>query len=270
VNADHEVETTKSYELFILALTMLSLVVMVGLLLPLSDSTIGLLQFYDNVMCLIFLADFGMRLHRTRPRSNYVIAQRGWLDLVGSFPSLGVFFPFTGLFRLARLARVAKISHRLSGGQRGAIARDILANRSRYAAFITVLGTIVVLGAASVIILQFEGRSPDSLINSGGEALWYSIVTITTVGYGDFVPVTMPGRIAAIGLMIAGLGIIGALASLLASFLIGSGSDEAAAQHAAAATPDLEAEIAALKDDLAAIRSLLEANRPGEAPPREA
>ena len=73
-------------------------------------------------------------------------------------------------------------------------------------------------------MLQFESKDPAASIQTGGDALWYSIVTITTVGYGDFYPVTLGGRIAGMFIMFAGVGIIGALASILASLLVGGGS----------------------------------------------
>jgi voltage-gated potassium channel Kch len=73
-------------------------------------------------------------------------------------------------------------------------------------------------------VLQFESKSPDAKITSGGDALWYSMVTITTVGYGDFYPVTTAGRITAMFIMFMGVGIIGALASILASLLVGGSS----------------------------------------------
>ena len=89
-----------AYELFILVLTVLSLVVMVVMLLPLDDATIGMLQFYDNLICVIFLIDFVIRMTRVDPKSDYFIRERGWLDLLGSIPSLGVAFRYTGSFRL--------------------------------------------------------------------------------------------------------------------------------------------------------------------------
>lgn len=274
-----------AYDLFILVLTVLSLVVMVIMLLPVDDSTLGLLQFYDNLICVIFLCDFAMRMRRAHPKSAYFIGERGWLDLLGSIPSLGAAFRFSGLFRLARLSRLARLTRLMRGTGRKELAKDVLENRSRYALFITVLTTLVVLGTASVLVLQFESRSADADITNGWDSFWYSVVTITTVGYGDYAPVTVPGRIAAMSLMVAGMGIIGALASLLASVLVGGGSsgdeepvpDANAASVAAPAVAmpsgvapsvpvpsvAVEVELAAIRAELAALRAALE-----ESPPR--
>ena len=84
----------------------------------------------------------------------------------------------------------------------------------------TVLSAFMVLTIASVLVLQFEVRSPIANITTGSNALWWSIVTITTVGYGDYFPVTTLGRATATFVMFSGVGIIGALASILASFLV--------------------------------------------------
>jgi len=90
-----EGRASQAYELFILVLTIVSLIVMVVMLLPLSDAVIGMLQFYDNLICLIFLIDFAIRLRRAHPRSAYFIGERGWLDLLGSIPSFGVAFRYS-------------------------------------------------------------------------------------------------------------------------------------------------------------------------------
>ena len=79
---------------------------------------------------------------------------------------------------------------------------------------------MLVLVSSSLLVLQFESRSPDANITTGGDALWWSVVTITTVGYGDFFPVTTLGRATGVFVMFAGVGIIGALASILASLLV--------------------------------------------------
>ena len=78
-----------AYNIFILVLTIFSLVIMVLLLLPVTPAEHDLLTLYDNVVCVIFLIDFAMNLARCEAQSGYFIGQRGWLDLLGSIPSFG-------------------------------------------------------------------------------------------------------------------------------------------------------------------------------------
>ena len=168
------------------------------------------------------------------------------------------------------MSRLARITRLLRGENKKALVKDVLENRSRYATFITILLTILVLTVASVLVLQFESKSPDAKITTGGDALWYSIVTITTVGYGDYYPVTAAGRITAMFIMFMGVGIIGALASILASLLVG-GSSPAEEEEVppAGAAPTVESDISAIKSELASLRQLLEkitAENPGRKP----
>jgi voltage-gated potassium channel len=212
-------EHGNSYNIFILVLTIFSLALMAVQLLPLDDDTRQLVTLYDNAICIIFLVDFGMNLAGSRPRRAYFIGQRGWLDLLGSIPALE-FIPFTALFRLARLSRLARIGKLLGGKNRTELVKDVLENRGQYATFITILSAGMVLTVASILILQFESKDPDANIRTGGDAIWWGVVTLTTVGYGDRYPVTLLGRLTAVSVMFAGVGIIGALASILASMLV--------------------------------------------------
>jgi len=262
-------EHGNSYNIFILVLTLFSLAVMVVLLMPLDDDTRQLLTLYDNVICVIFLGDFAMNLAGSRPRRAYLVGQRGWLDLLGSIPSVGV-FQLGALLRLARLSRLARIGKLLSGKNRKALVADVLHNRGQYATFITILLAGMVLSVASVLVLQLESGDPDANIKTGGDAIWWGIVTITTVGYGDFYPVTFLGRLTGVSVMVAGIGIIGALASILASMLVSpSTPEEPSAEPAAApvaapsapaepqATSAIVEELAALRAEIAALRASL-------------
>jgi len=104
-----EHKTSNAYDLFILVLTVLSLLIMAALLLPLNEATTTLLTKYDNMICVVFLIDFALNLSRSHPKRDYVVGQRGWLDLLGSIPTLG-FFELTALFRLARISRLARVT----------------------------------------------------------------------------------------------------------------------------------------------------------------
>ena len=222
-----------AYNIFILVLTIFSLAIMVLLFLPITQAERDLLMMYDNAVCVVFLIDFAFNLSGSKPKRAYFISQRGWLDLLGSIPSFGV-FQIGGLLRLARLSRLARITRLLRGQAGKDLVLDVLQNRSEYATFITVLLAGIVLSVGSILVLEFESRSPDANITTGGEAIWWGLVTITTVGYGDFFPVTLMGRLTGIFVMFAGIGIIGALASILASMLVSPSKPEEKAPDAVA------------------------------------
>ena len=213
-------QRSNAYEVFILLLTVLSLGLMVALLLPnLSPATETLLLVYDNVICVLFLLDFGLRMKRAPSKRGYFIGDRGWLDLLGSIPTFGI-LRYAALLRLARLSRLMRITKLLGRQSRRQLVRDFVENRGEYAGFITIVAALLVMAVSSALVLQFESKAPDANITTGGTALWWAVVTITTVGYGDTFPVTTAGRIVAVFVMFAGVGIIASLASLLASVLI--------------------------------------------------
>jgi voltage-gated potassium channel len=252
-----------AYELFILTLTVLSLVIMVLLVLPLPEATHRLLNVYDNVICFVFLGDFFLRIRRADRPGDYFIRERGWLDLLGSIPSFGV-SRYGSLLRLARLSRLARITRLLRGEDRRGIIDDVLCHRSQYAVFVTCLAAFVVLVASSVLVLTFESASAESNIATGGEALWWAVVTITTVGYGDFYPVTLAGRLTGFLVMLAGVGIIGALASILASILVTSPSNDTSDSEGGdsqGGSSSVKSELQAMRAELAALRRELAADR---------
>lgn len=247
---------SNSYSIFILVLTIVSLTVMViQVFVPDGSETSSLVNTYDNLICLIFLADFAMHMLTTPVKRDYLISQRGILDLLGSIPSFGI-SRYVVLLRLFRLSRLFRLRRLLDPENRALLKKEILENRGQYALLITLMLVGIVLMAASIFVLVFESQSPDANITTGGNALWWAFVTITTVGYGDRFPVTAGGRTVAVFVMFSGVGIIGALASILASILVPQ-PKEPEPQDPGAPTV-VEQELAAVKNELAALRELLE------------
>jgi len=251
---------SNAYEMFILVLTVLSLAIMAALILPtLSSATAQLLEIYDNAICFIFLFDFGLRMRRASSMRGYFFGGRGWLDLLGSIPTFGL-FKYAALLRLARLSRLARITRLLRGQNKREILKDIVDNRGQYAVAVTLITAMLVLVLSSVFVLQFESKSANANITTGGDALWWAVVTITTVGYGDFYPVTAGGRLVGVCVMVAGVGIIASLASIFASILIPTPQEPAS-------TTDL-ADLQTRLDDIHLELQALRAGRSGgDAPP---
>jgi voltage-gated potassium channel len=249
-------QRSNAYHLFILVMTIVSLVIMVLILLPLDEQTTNLLIVYDNMICGIFLIDFALELRRAPSKRAYFIRERGWLDLLGSIPNFGI-FKATGLLRLARLSRLSRIARLLRQSNKEVMLRDVLRNRAQYAVLITVLCAFLILIGASIVVLGAESHSPDANIKTGGDALWWAVVTITTVGYGDKYPTTAVGRVTGVFVMITGIGIIGSLASIMASLLVAPASDSPEPTQVDSRLESLELELRGTRSELSSVRELL-------------
>jgi voltage-gated potassium channel len=259
--------TSNSYIIVVLILTIFSLAVMaVQFILPEGTPAWELANLYNNLTCIFFLADFAMHMIAEPRKRDYFIGQQGYFDLLGSIPSFG-FLQLGGLLRLFRLSRLFRLRRFLNPKNRELLKNEILNNRGSYALLLTILMAMMVISTASVFVEIFESKSPDANITTAGDGIWWAIVTITTVGYGDKFPVTLGGRTTAVFVMFAGVGIIGALASILASFLIPPAKEPEAPEPGenlpAGSSPAIEQELVAVKNELAALRQLLEKREGG-------
>jgi voltage-gated potassium channel len=120
--------------------------------------------------------------------------------------------------------------------------------------------TVIVLFCAALAVLDAERRSAHANITTFGDALWWATTTVTTVGYGDRYPVTAEGRFVAVGLMLAGIALIGVVTASFATWLIDRVRDVERDVEAsvAADVAALRTEIAALREQLAETRAPLE------------
>jgi voltage-gated potassium channel len=137
----------------------------------------------------------------------------GWIDLISSLPMIdslraGRLIRLIRLFRIIRAFRSTKnlVNHIFKNKAEGALTS------------VTAIAILLII-FSSIAILQVE-TAPKSNIKTAEDAIWWSYVTITTVGYGDLVPVTTEGRIIAALLMTAGMGIFGIFTAFIASLFV--------------------------------------------------
>jgi voltage-gated potassium channel len=212
-----------AYEIFIGLLAVISLFNLAVSILPFSEIQKEIAKIVDVPLTLIFLLDFTSRLLRSEPKRVYFIDQRGWLDLLGSLPS------FFRLFRIFRLIRVTRLLGEY--GPRN-IVRSFVKNRADNALIVVLFMVLLVLEFGSMLVAFFEQQDPNANIKTGGDAVWWAFVSITTVGYGDQYPVTQGGRAMAFFVLATGVGLFGVLSGYLANFFLAPAKEEPGAATA--------------------------------------
>lgn len=208
-----DARTTGPYDLFILALSIAALVLLAAsAAAPLDPEAQRLVDLGDLFICGFFFADFVRNLVRASNRWRYLVTW-GWLDLAASIPAVDA-------LRLGRLGRIVRLLRILRLFKATRILLHAVTERRREsAAWAALLVSILVIFTASVGVLEFERRAGGNIV-SAEDALWWSMTTITTVGYGDRYPVTTGGRLVAVALMVLGVGLFGALSGMAASWFM--------------------------------------------------
>jgi voltage-gated potassium channel len=234
-------------------LDVLALVFLVDVVLVWSfpDAPAPFLKALDLIAWAVwagFAVDYVARLFLSTPRRSFVATHK--LDL------LMVLLPMLRILRVFLLLRKSLAS----------------ISTEKIAGSIVSIVVAVVFGAA-FLVWRIEYDAPGATITTFRTAIWWAVVTTTTVGYGDYTPVTPGGRGIAMLLMIVGIGLIGTISATIASFFVNRSPDgddpdaspdtaPAAAQSAPGAIPpDAHAELLARLDALSAqqdeIRALL-------------
>jgi voltage-gated potassium channel len=120
------------------------------------------------------------------------------------------------------------------------IFRRLVKDRAGSALVTLLLMGILVLEFGSVQILAIESQSPDANIKTASDALWYTIVTIATVGYGDRYPTTNAGRLVGSLLIVIGVGIFGTFTGYLANFFLSPPKEKPMPERIQPAPDDLQ------------------------------
>ena len=205
----------KELNLFNIIILVLSLYVLISLIVTtffvLSDEVTVLLNYVDNLICIIFLVDFAIRFKKAN--NKLVFMKWGWIDLISSIP----YIDFLRAGRVLRLIRLIRVFRAFKATK--LIFEHINRNKKQSALTSVALISFLMVISSSIAILQFE-KDVNSNIKTAEDAIWWSYVTITTVGYGDKFPITTEGRIIGAVLMTMGVGIFGTFTALVSSWFI--------------------------------------------------
>ncbi len=164
---------------------------------------------------LVFTVEYALRiwsapehclyddLGETRARWHYIVSPSGLIDLLSILPLYIALFVDVDLraLLLFRLLRYFKLA-RYSAGMRSLISALQLERRALLAAMVVLLGAVIIAASLMHIV---EGEAQPDKLGTIPDSMWWAVVTLTTVGYGDVVPVTIAGRIVAAFAMITGL-----------------------------------------------------------------
>ncbi len=177
----------------------------------LSVETEKILSLFDNIACAVFLVDFLLRFSTSKDKWRFM--RWGWIDLLASLPNF-VFMRLGLVFRIVRLVRILRAFKSSK-----ALIDYFLRNKLESAFSSAFLFSILMVLFSSLAILSVE-HHPNSNIKTAEDALWWSFVTISTVGYGDKYPVTTAGRVIALFLIFSGMGLMGTFTGYIASWFV--------------------------------------------------
>jgi voltage-gated potassium channel len=181
---------------------------------------------------MLFAVDLVVRFALAPDRLRYLV--RHWFDVIV------VALPLLRPLRLLRLVPLLRVlNQRATSGLRGRLAIYVGGGAS----LLAFCGALTVLDA--------ERTNPEANITGFGDAAWWAIVTMTTVGYGDRYPTTGIGRLAAVALMLAGIAVLGVVTATLASWLVEQvkTSEQEQTEELRAQIADLRAKVEALGDE---------------------
>lgn len=179
----------------------------------------GFWLWNERFVALFFTLEYITRWVTSDNKRHFPFKLLSVIDLLAVAPFYVGFFVDDHTLDIIRTLRVLRMSKLV---RYSPALMHVMDGIKRVRQELYVVGYIVciVVVFSSVLILQFEKQAQPDKFDKPSDALWWSFVTMATVGYGDLAPVTLGGRIVAIFTMIVGIGIFGVFVSLIGSALI--------------------------------------------------
>jgi voltage-gated potassium channel len=216
---DNTTQSGKKFDYFIQVLIILSSISFSIDTLPnLSESFRSGLDVFETVTVIIFSLEYILRLYVSKKPLSYMFSFYGIVDILAILPfyiNIFVDLRFLRVFRIFRVFRALKLLRYSKAIKRFNLAFKIV--KEEVVLFIIV--SIVLIFISSAIIYYFENESQPEVFSSIFHSAWWSIVTLTTVGYGDVYPITLGGKIFTFFVLMIGVGFVTVPAGLVATAL---------------------------------------------------
>ena len=214
-----ESQLARWLDLFVQTLIVLSLVAYSVETLPdLSPEWHHGLKLFETISVVVFTIEYLVRVYFASPKRSYIFSFFGMVDLLAVLPfyaGFSVDLRSIRLFRILRLIRIFKLVRYSAAARRFHVALTIA--KEELILFFCV--TLILLYVSAVGIYHFENEAQPDKFASVFHSLWWSVTTLTTVGYGDTYPITLGGRTFTFFILMIGLGVISIPAGLLAAAL---------------------------------------------------
>ena len=176
------------------------------------------LEIIEYVTVTIFSIEYILRIFVATRKLSFIFSFYGIIDLLAILPfylAIGVDLRTIRILRFLRIFRFLKLTRYNAAARRFALALSLA--REEIIMFLFVSATMMYIGAVG--IYYFENEAQPQVFSSVFHSLWWAVITLTTVGYGDIYPITVGGRIFTFIMLLAGVGIISVPAGLIAAAL---------------------------------------------------
>jgi voltage-gated potassium channel len=222
-----ETKRGRFFAFFIQFLIIVSLVLFsIGTLPDLSELTNNILYKIEIGIVVVFTVEYLLRVYTAKNKLKFIFSFFGIVDLFAILPfylSTGLDLRSLRIFRLLRLITILKLFLYSKAIRR--FHRALIIAKEELILFSCV--AIILLYLSAVGIYYFEHSAQPEQFKSVFHSLWWAVVTLTTVGYGDIYPITAGGRVFTFGVLMVGLGIVAVPTGLISSALSQARNEEA-------------------------------------------
>ena len=184
----------------------------------LSSTTARLLAISEALIIGLFTVEYLLRFYSSQKKLSFVFSFYGLIDLAAVLPfylAVGLYLRSLRIFRLARLAILLKLFRFSKAARRFQLAFKLV----REEILVFGLFSLALIYLSAVGIYHFEHEAQPEVFVSVFDGIWWATVTLTTVGYGDVVPITTGGKVFTFFVFIVGLSMIAVPSGLVASAL---------------------------------------------------